>query len=339
MPGIISGEGLGLFNNQLAGLDGQGSLGQAGTNIAVNAATGNLILRQSDQVLVGLGIDSAVVRTYNSQGHLNDDNGDNFRFSFNQRLAVLTGSANSAGSTITRIAGDGSETVFSYQSSGPNAGAYFSSDGDGAHDTLIYNGSTQQWTYTEGSSQRQEQYDWIAGAGKLTAQSDADGNTKTYAYHANGFINQINDASGQIIDIIYAGNNATEVRTTSEGITQTLVTYQYDTSNRLIQAIIDLQPSDSTTYATSYTYDGVSNRVASVTQSDGTAIAFSYDASNRIETVTDGNGNVTTYSYTSNSMTATDALGNQTTYHFDLEGQVTQIQRPGPGAVPVSSFY
>ena len=39
MPGIVSGEGLGLFNNLLVGLNGQSSLGQAGTGISVNAAT------------------------------------------------------------------------------------------------------------------------------------------------------------------------------------------------------------------------------------------------------------------------------------------------------------
>ena len=49
---------------------------------------------------------------------------------------------------------------------------------------------------------------------------------------------------------------------TGQGVTQSLVAYQYDLSNRLISATIDLSPDntgDSQTYVTSYTYDGTSN--------------------------------------------------------------------------------
>ena len=136
MASVISAAELGLNNSRLQSGAGDASIGQANTGVYVNASTGNLVLQQQDQLLIGQGLDTALVRTYNSLGRHNDDNGDNFRFAFNQRLSQLSGSINAADSRIVRTAGDGSESTFEYD---VDLGLYVSSEGSGAHDTLSYN--------------------------------------------------------------------------------------------------------------------------------------------------------------------------------------------------------
>ena len=63
---IIFVDGLGS-----RGVLGNAALGQAGEQVYLNAANGNLMLRDRDQLLLGQGINGAVYRAYNSQGQLN----------------------------------------------------------------------------------------------------------------------------------------------------------------------------------------------------------------------------------------------------------------------------
>jgi Domain of unknown function (DUF6531) len=110
MVAVISGTGLGLFGSSVSALGGAGAFGNAapgrgGDRLFVNTATGNLIVQSQDEVLSALGLDLALVRTYNSQGLLDDENGDNWRLGVHQRVYGLTGTLNTAGSTITRVFG------------------------------------------------------------------------------------------------------------------------------------------------------------------------------------------------------------------------------------------
>lgn len=66
MVAIVAGNGLGLFNallNSLGGAVGQGSLGQLGGQVLVNAHNGNLILQFTDEQLSGLWRDLLHLRT------------------------------------------------------------------------------------------------------------------------------------------------------------------------------------------------------------------------------------------------------------------------------------
>ncbi|HEX5126074.1 MAG TPA: DUF6531 domain-containing protein, partial [Rhodocyclaceae bacterium] len=126
MVAVVDGTGLGLTNSSLGSLAGQAALGQAGDQAYINAANGNLVIQQQDQMLLGIGPDIDVVRTYNSQGQFNDDNGDNWRLSFARQLYKLTGTVNTAGSTVTRIAADGAEQLYTYNST---SGNYINTDG------------------------------------------------------------------------------------------------------------------------------------------------------------------------------------------------------------------
>ncbi len=316
MVAVVSGAGLGLFGSSVSALGGAGASGNAGlgrgTDRAfVNTATGNLVVQSQDDVLSALGLDLTLIRTYNSQGLLDDDNGDNWRLGVHQRVFGLTGTLNAANSTIKKTFGDGREVLYTYDAS---RSAYVSTEGDGAHDTLSYNSGTTQWTWTDGSLRNTEVYN---SSGQLLQSRDADGNTVTYTY-TGGLLTQIADASGQTTFLDYTGTNLTQVRVVSSGQTQTLTRYTYDGSNRLSQVTVDLSPADNVVadgqvYTTTYTYESTSRRIASITQTDGSSVAFTYqliDGQYRVKTYTDAEGRLTTLTYTLPSTSGSGSTAN-----------------------------
>src|SRR5471032_241055 len=101
MVAIVTGNGLGLQSSSALGLGergriGDASFGQTGEQIYVNAATGNLIIQDRDELLLGQGVSSAMYRAYNSQGQLA---GDHWRPGGARTVNGLTGILNTAGSS------------------------------------------------------------------------------------------------------------------------------------------------------------------------------------------------------------------------------------------------
>jgi len=109
MAAIVSGNSLGLLNSSLYVLGSQGALGQAtqgrgGEQVYVNGRHRQPGHPEPRRVLVGRGPDLSLLRTYNSQGLLDGDNGDNWRMGVYRKVYNLTGTVNTAGSTVTRVA-------------------------------------------------------------------------------------------------------------------------------------------------------------------------------------------------------------------------------------------
>ena len=192
----------------------------------------------------------------------------------------------------------------------------------------------------------------------MTASKDADGNTISYTYNAtSGLLTTITDASGQVTTFTYSGNNLTSISVSSNSVVQTVVRYAYDdtTNNRLRTVTVDLTPGDNSvadgvTYTTTYTYDGTSKRVASITQKDGSTISFTYQQINgnyRVKTFTDGMGRLTTLNYTSYSTggavylqtDVVDALTRTTTYTQDSAGRLTSVLSPTVGGARLETRY
>src|SRR6185312_4978279 len=160
MVAYVSGNGLGWINSSAgvlgsAGQVGDATMGKSGEGIDVNVTTGNLIISHRDEYLSGLGLDLPILRTYNSQGLMNDDNGDNWRIGYSRTVSALTGTLNTSGSTVTRTGEDGAAIVYSYVNS---AGKYVSDAGGGAQDTLAYDSASGGWTWTDGDTQTAEHY-------------------------------------------------------------------------------------------------------------------------------------------------------------------------------------
>ena len=324
MVAVVSGSGLGLFNSSASSLGGAGSngnpvVGRGRDRVYVNSSTGNLIVQSVDETLAALGLDFAGVRTYNSQGLADEDNNDQWRLGVQQRVYKLTGTVNTAGSTITKVFGDGAEVLYTWNTT---RSRYESGDGDGANDSLTWNGTNSRWTWTDGSARSQEEYGLIDGVQRIRLSRDADGNTVNYNYDDAvnlkllTSITMVNPtglpANAQTVTFTYTGTNLTGIVVASGGVTQTLTRYAYDTSNRLQTVTVDLTPTDNSvadnvTYTTTYTYDGTSTRISSITQKDGSSVGFQYQLINgeyRLWTVTDAESRVTTFTYNTVAGTA-----------------------------------
>ena len=182
MVAIFTGAGAGFQRGSANILGGAGQiggalLGRAGESVSVNAATGNLFITHQDEFLVGLGPDVGISRAYNSLQDTGDgDNGDHWQQSTTRRVFGLTGTLNSAGGTITRLSGDGSAIVYTWNA---GANAYVTNDGAGAYDRLAQSGGT--WTWTDGDTQATETYaaygtdNW-----RIVASADVDGNDRPF---------------------------------------------------------------------------------------------------------------------------------------------------------------
>ena len=342
MVGIFTGLGAGFERGSGAslggvGLLGGGTLGRSGERVFVNAATGNLVISQRDEFLIGRGPDAEVARTYNSFGAL-DENGDHWRQSTDRRVFGLTGTVNTAGSAIKRVSADGSEITYHWTGS-----HYQTTDGAGAHDRLTYNGSV--WTWTDGDSQWTETYAaYGADNWRITAQSDRSGNTLSFTYTGDK-LTRVTTADGAYIEYSWSGNNITQMVTgytdlaTSTAQTLTRTRYGYDGSNRLTSVTVDLTPednsvSDGNVYTTTYTYHGTSKRIATIAQTDGSLLAIQYDGSGRVtqltQTVAGGDTRVTGFAYGAGTTSVTDPRGQVTKLYYDAAGQLTGVEAPVP---------
>lgn len=344
MVGFFTGAGAGLVRSSAnilggAGLLGNSSLGRGNESVSVNAATGNLFVGHQDEFLIGRGLDVGISRAYNSLADTTDgDNGDQWQFNTNRRVFGLTGTVNTAGSTVKRQSGDGSVVTYTWNAA---IGAYLTTDGDGAHDTLFF--ASDQWAWTDGSSQTKENYAaYGADNWRITRQKDIDGNKVLYTYIADK-LDKVTTEDGSWIQYSWSGNNVTQIVTgftdlaTSTAKTSTSTRYSYDASNRLIQVTTDLSPDDNSiadgkTYVTTYGYDGSSKRIASIGQADGSSLTITYDGSGRVltltQTVAAGDTRVTSLSYGANYTSITGADGQVTRLDYDAAKQLTKITAP-----------
>ncbi|HEX7112531.1 MAG TPA: putative Ig domain-containing protein, partial [Mizugakiibacter sp.] len=346
MVAVIAGNGLGLLGTSLAQLGvvpgGQAGVGQSGTSQYVNVATGNLVLQSQDERLVVQGLLAGLVRTYNSLGTTGDYGAGGWLLGLDRRLGNLTGTLNTAGSTITRDGGDGEAEVFTYDTV---RGVYVASTERGADDTLAWDGGSSTWTYIAGGSRGEETY---SAAGTLTGLLDGkSGASYTLSYDAGNRLAQVTAGDGEALVLGYDADGRLDSLSTLEippgggaAIASRRVTYGYDTLGRLSTVTTDLTPSDtadSSVFATTYTYDGTSLRIASLTQSDGVTVSYTYaqdsQGAYRIATVTTGSGGAAqtlgfSYDLGNRETTVTDASGRAWTYTYDAAGNLITVTSP-----------
>ncbi|WP_294124255.1 hypothetical protein, partial [Sphingomonas sp.] len=363
MVAIFTGSGVGFERGSGSvlgslGLLGTGSMGRGGEQLMFNAATGNFMVSQRDEYLVGLGLDAAVTRTYNSLGDLSDDNHDNWRQGYDKHIANLTGTANTAGSTVQRVSGDGSVITYTWDGS---KSAYVATDGAGAYDIMTFNTSSRQWTWTDGDSQAREIYAeagaYGSGAWNLAQQLDSDGDAVNFSYYGNGRLYQVTTADGSTLTYVWSGASSDRLDSVTTGYTDlatstaktlTRTSYTYDGSGRLATVRVDYTPNDNVVdtnangtieategFVTTYGYDG-SGRVNSISQSDGSNIAITYDGSGRVstmvETASTGVTRTTSVTYGAGYTDVTDPLGLVTRLEYDGSNRLTKITLPPPAA-------
>ncbi|EUJ10338.1 Rhs family protein [Methylophilaceae bacterium 11] len=378
MVAVVTGNNLGLVAGSAGVLGNSGQLGSAATgrggDIAfVNASTGNLTIQRQDELLIGMGPDIGIVRTYNSQGIFDFDNNDNWQISLYRRVFGLTGGLGVANSTVKRTAADGAELIYTYDAAKSTATdkVYVNKDGSGSYDTLTFNTTSNTWTWQDGDSRVKETYE-VQAAGATAAEgthriktiADTDGNALTYSYNnaTDSLITQVSSANGERTELIYnATKQLTQINVVnSSSVTTTRIRYTYENATataRLTVVSTDLTPADGViadgkTYTTTYAYDGTSKRIASITNSDGTKTSFTYETSGlfRVLTVKDGLNKTTSFAYETSTgtntktATITDANSQVTTLTYSTaanssNGLLTRIQGPSGSGQDINYVY
>lgn len=357
MVAIFTGRGVGLEGGSAktigsAGLLGSAAQGRSGEQLYVNAANGNLLIAQHDEFLVGRGPDLAIDRTYNALGDRSDDNGDNWRQSTERYVELVNGPAINAASQVRRVAADGSSAVYLWDA---QRAAYVARDPAGALDTLAYRDSA--WVWTDGDTQLTERYAAPGnGRWRIVEQSDTDGNRLTFTYSGTQ-LSRVTTADGGWIQYGWQGANLAELVTGFENedqgpVTLTRVRYRYDGANRLSSVIVDLTPEDGSiddgqTYVSTYSYQGATRLIASLSQTDGSRADFAYDSNGRVTRITQsvaaGDSRTTSLAYGRDYVTTvTDPLGQVTRLEYGSTGDLQRIVAPParPGeASAVTSFY
>lgn len=347
MVAIVSGNGLGLMNGSAgtlgqSGLFGNSNYGSAKEAAYVNAATGNLIVSDRDEWLASVGIDVALTRTYNSLGNLSSGNGLNWQTGPAKFISGLTGTLNSAGSTVTRTDSDGSTQLYTYNAT---RAVYLSTDGGGAHDVLV--GTAAGWTWQGERFDKSGTFETYDASGRITGIGANDVNRISYTYNGAGQLDTVTDASGDVSKYEYENARLARIRTEVKyGGSRVRTHYEYDDLGRLKAAIVDMTPEDGSVvdgyvYRTSYEYFGSGNQLRQLKQADGTEQNFTYAPDGKVETVTDALGRTTRFDYgTPGRTTVTDPSGAATTYGYDTKGQLTSVTAPAvAGVSQVTSLY
>lgn len=289
MAEIITGNGIGLQDSYRTGVASSGGLAQDGTRVAVNASNGNLVLQHRDELLTGTGLDTAVLRTYNSSGVFDDANNDGFRFNFEQRLIVSIPDGNGH-NTLQLTAGDGSVSNFHYDAA---AGVYRDIDGSDRHDLISYDNGTNTYTKLDPQSQIRYHYELEAGGNgyRLSDRTDANGNGVQYHYvPGTNRLNWITDTGRRALHFDYIGDSVSQI---FDGVLDFAHSIPSGTSNPLDFFAV-----------------GVNTDLPDVIQ----VVSYGYDGYDRLSTVAHqvraDNGNpsidrtfVTTYGYASNAST------------------------------------
>jgi len=306
------------------------------------------VLRNPGQSLVFDGMSLDMLRTYNSQGQMSGDNG--WLFGFGRQVGGLTGTLNTAGSTVTRTGDDGSTVTYAYD---PASGNYVSQGQSGTEDTLHWDATKGGWQWTDGATHNVETYD---AAGRLASLTNPQtGASFTFTWQGNQ-LTQVTAGDGDTLALGYDAAGHLTSLTVSEvppggavAVVRQQATYAYDAAGRLTSVATTLASDTDTaggTYTTTYTYDGSSDRVASMTQSDGTMVSYVYaqdgEGNYRVSQITTGTGadaQTVNVAYGNGSTTVTDALGNAWTYEFNASGELTAVVSPSVNGTASRTSY
>ena len=347
MVGVVNGAGLGLNYTSYtgtvnqSGVWNQGGLGLRNTQIFINGYTGNLIVQDQDGLLAAPGTDLRALRTYNSRGSFNDDNGDNWITGVvRQSMRLTAGTWGAAGSTVVVTEEDGSERLYTWvtnryvstTSSGPDT--YLTLSGDGTQ--AVFSNGPQSGTFE-------------VATGRLLNWNSPTLLNAVFSYNANGSLAGMSaDAAGTGGRIVYEYNGdrlqrVSVVDEQNRAVSTTL--YAYDANGRLSRVTVDLSPSDGTiadgkVYTTDYTYvsstDITNGMLRSIVNSDGTSQTFKWVVSEglaRISQSWGGDDQIWSYDYSTSARTlrVTQPGGFTTDFWYDGTGRLKQ-SHPSKGA-------
>ncbi|CDZ78026.1 Cell wall-associated polypeptide CWBP200 [Legionella massiliensis] len=316
MTQIFTNEGLGIASSSINQLGSYGpktdaTLGQGGESVYVNAANGNMVIRQNDGFLAGTGLGLDLIQSYNSLG----ESGHNWSFNVQTRL-IINGAINSPGSEVLRIDEDGHSSCFIFDQT---KGYYVAEHGG----TAKLSFSNNQWSYREGASSSSYIYD---ANGLLIKLTDRDGHQLQFFYKQGQLERIIDNSGNQTIEWTFEQGLLRDILTLSAGEQVHHLHYDYDAQQRLTKVSRDL--GEGKTYWLTYECHGDSNRISAIRQSDGSSLLIDYDSEGRVKTIADGENRITSYQYWPGVTIVTNSLGENWAYFYDEKGHLTGIDSP-----------
>ena len=253
---------------------------------------------------------------------------------------------------------DGTSVAFTYTTTGQREAVTLS---DGRTTTFTYDGRDRVQSVTDGlgrqitygydgvgnrtslaTSQGTTTFSFDAARRVIATQDGAVGGT-SYAYDAagnlatttlpNGVVtNRTFDTRNQLLSVTHVRSDATNVasftytlrpdgrRIQESASSGRVVDYDFDALGRLV--VVDVADPALGASNTTYTWDGVGNRLTSTT--GGVTTTNSYDDNDRLLT-SDG----VTFGYDDNgNRTSRDDGGQITTYDYDFENRLADVQSP-----------
>jgi RHS repeat-associated protein len=306
------------------------------STLAVNIASGNLLVTAHDLAIHGTGLDLDVTRYYNSLAPAAGDAGTGWSLSVGQDVRLTPqadGSADLRAATgftakFQPATGSGftapmgfeavlakTATAYELTDNGSQTKLKFPLAGGAVSSIVDKNGNTIAFTYNT--------------SGKLTSIKDTQDRVDTVAYGTNG-LSSITDSTGRSVH--YSVSSSHDLSSVSDAAVKT-TSYTYDAAHRLTRI------TDPLTNRTLISYDAAGRvsqfvRVDNVAASTGPTTTFAYNtgdsrcpAGTTSTRVTDPNGNPTIYCPNSERQVVKviDARGNARSATYDPDANVTQL--------------
>jgi len=161
--------------------------------------------------------------------------------------------------------------------------------------------------------------------GNRIRRTDFNGALSTFNYDVNNRQIRADYADGESVITTYTATGQVDTQTDSRGVTN----FDYDKRDRRTRI------TNPTGAAIEYTYDKAGNRTGLITENQ--AVAYGFDALNRLSTVDNGQG-ITTYHYdpVGNRQAIDHANGTRTDYTYDNLNRLLEVTHRDPLGTPFS---
>jgi RHS repeat-associated protein len=283
--------------------------GIAVENGTVNAATGNLIIDETDVSIDGRGPGLSIGRTYNSKSSAIGMYGKGWQSDSEMRMI-------GTGNEVKFTDEDGTIHRFQKQADNsykPPTGVYLELQENTSEYILTSKDQTKiHFDKTNGYLLKM-----VDGHGNATTYSysnnklqiikDASGRILTLSYNANGYLSKITDPKNRVTSFEYTGEQLTSVTNPKGEQTK----YEYN-PNGLLTKLYSPTHTSGTPVATTYIYEEQDSRIKTVIDPEEKTTGFVYDLASRNLTVTEPKLNKTYYEY--------NAAANPTKMVVDSEG-------------------
>ncbi|MBT2719071.1 DNRLRE domain-containing protein [Bacillus sp. ISL-57] len=291
-------------------------------NGTVNAATGNLIIDETDYSIDGRGPGLSIGRTYNSMSTTKGLFGLGWYSDAEMSIKLES-------SYIKFIDEDGSIHSFVKKSDGTYeapTGVYLELT-DTTTDFILTSKDQSKVYFDKTTGKIKEirdaqkesnktTYGYVDG--QLTTITDASGRKLTLEYQ-NGLVSKITDPKGRSTSYSYNNDQLISVTNSNNEVSK----YEYN-SNKLLSKVIDPKSTADKLVETSYEYNTSEKRIQKVTNPKGKSTTFAYDLAKRTLTVTNPRGNKSFYEYNAaaNPVKQIDAYSpGQTGENYNLESK------------------